>query len=80
MGAGVGSGVGSSDAWRQAPAIIEQIHKDAKTLCEEMEGAFQASRLVEADKETWEAMDDEVTERPRLPCRSRALPDPTRLV
>lgn len=34
--------VGSSDAWRQAPAIIEQIHKDAKTLCEEMEAGAVA--------------------------------------
>jgi len=35
-------GVGSSDTWRQAPNIIEQIHAEASTLCEEMEAGAVA--------------------------------------
>ena len=37
--------VGSSDTWRQSPQVIEQIHSETQSLCEEMEaGAVAQAR------------------------------------
>lgn len=34
--------VGSSDTWRQSPQVIEQIHSETQSLCEEMEAGAVA--------------------------------------